>query len=73
MKKTTRLGIVGIILGITCLAIAARSMCVTYVPSNTLRFNLLCVWPGQFALLAVGMGQIVHGVAHIFAADHKKL
>ncbi len=37
---------------------------VTYVPTNTLGFNLLYVWPGAMALVLVGVGLIQ-------ARDHK--
>ena len=55
--KTTLLGLVSIAFGLW-------SASVVYVPSNTVRFNLLYVLPAQLALVIVGL-------ALICAADHK--
>jgi len=59
MKKhwrTTALGVAAIIVGIW-------SAHVTYVPTQTLYFNIVYVWTGQ-------IGLIVAGLIGIFASDH---
>ena len=56
--KTTILGVIAIGFGLWL-------MHVRYVPSNTLRFNLVYVWPESFSLIFAGIG-LVH------AKDHDK-
>jgi hypothetical protein len=55
--RTTTLGIVTILFAL----VVAR---VTYVPTNTLYFNLFYVWPPAISMLMAGIG-LIH------ARDHK--
>jgi hypothetical protein len=55
--RTTTLGMAAILLGLWV-------MRVTYVPSNTLYFNIVYVWPGAWAL-------IISGIGLVNARDHK--
>jgi hypothetical protein len=42
------------LLGIVCILWGLRSAWVVWVPSQTLKFNLLYVLPGQISLIIVG-------------------
>lgn len=53
------------ILGTVCLLLGLVVMKHTYVETNTFSFNVFYVWPGAFALLAVGF-------LGLCAADHKE-
>jgi hypothetical protein len=55
--RTTTLGVFAILFGLWLAH-------VTYVPSNTLKFNVIYVWPSSIALVLAGIG-LVH------ARDHK--
>jgi hypothetical protein len=55
--RTTTLGIASILFGLWLMKI-------TYVPGQTLYFNLVYVWPAEFGL-------ILAGVALIHTRDHK--
>lgn len=54
--KTSLLGVISILLGFWV-------MHVTYVPSNTLQFNIQYVWPGALALVFAGIG-LIHAKDH---------
>ena len=56
---TTTIGIIAILMGL-------RSMWITYVPTQTLYFNLFYVWSGQCALIFCGW-------IGIHAADHRAI
>lgn len=55
--RTTSLGLIAIAFGLWL-------MHLTYVPFQTLRFNLVYVWPTSYALIIAGIG-LIH------ARDHK--
>lgn len=60
------------ILGIFCILLGLRSACVVWVPSQTIKFNLLYVLPGQISLIVVGWA-LLHARDHRASENaHKK-